>query len=73
MFNRRSFFKRVVAVVAVVAMAPEIAFNRRLQLVGAPLEQLTPFWTQTSRWARAQSQAYLDWQIYQVTDTAYAS
>lgn len=31
MLGRRSFFRRLAAIVAVVALAPEIAFSRRLE------------------------------------------
>lgn len=31
MTNRRSFFKRLASLVAVVALAPEIAFSRKLE------------------------------------------
>lgn len=36
--GRRSFFKRLVAIATVIALAPEIAFGRKLEL---PLVQFT--------------------------------
>ncbi len=74
MLSRRSLLKRLGVIVATVALAPEIAFGVKLRVYDDALVSTGKdlFWTQTSRWARAQSQAYLDWQIYQVTDTAYA-
>jgi|GEM_PF-6175251 hypothetical protein len=40
MNSRRSFFKRLAAVVAAVAIAPEIAFRRRLELPGVDTHKL---------------------------------
>lgn len=42
MFNRRSMLKRLGAVVAIVALAPEIAFNRSINFPKVD----DPFWTQ---------------------------
>ena len=39
MNSRRSFFKRLAAVVAVVALAPEIAFSKRLELPKLDLQK----------------------------------
>jgi hypothetical protein len=42
--NRRGFFKRVATAVAIIALAPEIAFNRKLMVTPDP-----EFWSVTSR------------------------
>jgi len=56
MHSRRSFFSRLGAMVAVVALAPQIAFARKLE---APrLDQAAPFWYQTTRWSRCVSDSY---------------
>lgn len=39
MTTRRSFFSRAAAVVAALALAPEIAFNRKLSFANAALSQ----------------------------------
>lgn len=49
MFTRRSFFRRVAAVVAAVALAPEIAFGRRLE-AHWPDGGYPPFWIQSPPW-----------------------
>ncbi len=83
MLNRRTLLKRLGAIVATVALAPEIAFGVKLPKSPpgtieiftdpATLEQLTPFWTQTSRWASCYSQAYLDHRAKIMRDFANAS
>lgn len=55
--KRRSFFKGLAAVVAAVALAPEIAFN-------APLHhnwKLTPFWLEESRISFCHTELYKRW------------
>lgn len=53
MTSRRSFFKRLASIVAVVAIAPEIAFARKLETApGAISPDTIPFWFQTTRVSR---------------------
>lgn len=47
--KRRSFFKSIAAVVAAVALAPEIAFNVRIKEKFDNWKQIPGFWTQSSR------------------------
>lgn len=55
--KRRSFFSRCAALVAAVALAPEIAFSRKLDLPDAA--KLAPFWTESTILSRCYSDAYL--------------
>ncbi len=60
MFSRRSFFRRAAAIVAAVALAPEIAFNVRLRVTEHALEGIGPYWLQTSLLHRYVSDAYAE-------------
>ena len=61
MTTRRSFFKRAAAVVAALALAPEIAFGRRLELAAVTDWKKVPFWIETSRVTTVRSASYLAW------------
>lgn len=62
MISRRSLFKRLAAFAAVVAIAPQIAFARKIEsLATAPITGVLPFWIQTTRWASCKSAAYNEW------------
>jgi hypothetical protein len=61
--TRRSFFKRIAGLVAIVAIAPELAFRAKLALpaaedVAVSTETLGAFWTQTERHSVCVSAAY---------------
>jgi hypothetical protein len=65
MQTRRSFFKKIAAAVAVVAIAPRMAFSAKplapvVPAVPAPVVETVPFWYQTSRRSRMVTQEYLD-------------
>ena len=57
MHSRRSFFSRLGAIAAIVALSPQLAFARKLDqfVLDRPP---TAFWTQTIRWERVTSDAY---------------
>lgn len=57
MTNRRSFFKRFAAFAAVLVLAPEIAFNRKLEIQEWKIEPLT-FWLAPDLISRYRSEAY---------------
>lgn len=60
MIARRAFFKRFGAVLAIVALAPELCFRQKLCF--AELEQpIGDFWLSQDCISRVQSEAYLDW------------
>lgn len=56
MTSRRSFFKRLASLIAVVALAPEIAFARKLE--AASTVSWMQFWVETSRVQHVRSAAY---------------
>lgn len=62
-FSRRSFFKRLATAVAIVALAPEIAFKPKRE----PEIALTPYWTQSERWTACYSDAYQEFLVMTVS------
>jgi hypothetical protein len=56
MISKRSFFKTIGAIVAAVAIAPEIVFSSRLR----PTIDFVPFWYQTTRRSICFSKDYID-------------
>lgn len=63
MNSRRSFFKRLASIVAVVSLAPEIAFARKLEAteisnLAATEGSNNIFWLETSRIQICRSAAY---------------
>lgn len=61
MQTRRSFFKRAVAIVAIVALAPEIAFRAKLSLPKTQDFENIPYWMETSRIQHVYDDKYLKW------------
>ena len=57
MTSRRSFFKRLASIVAVVALAPEIAFGRKLEAVSAPELDLQELFTVVYDLARSRKKS----------------
>lgn len=55
--KRRSFFRNLAAIIAAVAIAPEIAFRTKLELPKA--EAISSFWFQTDRYSNCVSDAYI--------------
>ena len=58
MLTRRTLLQRVGAIVACLALAPEIAFNVRLNPTRAALE---PWWVETRCISHIYSDAYIEW------------
>lgn len=58
--KRRSFFKSLMGAVAAVAIAPEIAFRRKLTLpaVEAPVF-MTTYWMETTRHSACYTDEYI--------------
>lgn len=42
--KRRSFLRRIATAVAIVALAPEIAFRKTLELPDVPMAPIGDFW-----------------------------
>jgi hypothetical protein len=61
MITRRSFFRRVVAVATVIALAPEIAFRSKMAERIRQDFTVSKFWFETNRIHSVQSEAYLKW------------
>lgn len=63
MNSRRTFFSKLASLVAVVALAPEIAFGAKLELPKADepkVEAVEFFWMQTDRISACYSDDYLE-------------
>ena len=58
--KRRSFFKSIAAVVAAVALAPEIAFNVSMKERFIDFG-ISEFWTQPAWWTQYYSDTYRKW------------
>lgn len=59
MNSRRSFFSKVASLVAVIVLAPEIAFGTKLKMPKAEPE-LVSFWMQTDRISACYSDEFLE-------------
>lgn len=57
MNTRRSFFKKIATAIAIVALAPEIAFRTKIAPTQAALEPVL-FWIETKRVSRFTSKGY---------------
>lgn len=68
MVNRRSFFQKIATAVAVLALAPQIAFRQKLALPEAPLGD---FWLGHDLIARVTSEAYREWQQQLIADNPF--
>jgi len=66
MVSRRSFFSRVAAFVAVIALAPEIAFGRKLEMPSVGFPDV-PGLTSIPIWLRSTE----EWQHYTVKCKAW--
>lgn len=71
MTSRRSFFKRLARIIAVVALAPEIAFGRKLETVSAPELDLNELLENCYAIMRARQ--WQDDSIYILTDSIGAA
>lgn len=60
MNSKRSFFKRLAAVVAAVALAPEIAFAQKFTFKTPDIESIG-YWVETSKWEFYESESYRQW------------
>ncbi len=65
MLTRRGFFRRFGGLIAALAIAPEIAFSRKLDLPQFDLREIMDqvYWFHSHRHVRVQSAAYLSWKI----------
>jgi len=68
--NRRSFFARCLAIAAVVALAPEIAFGRKLRVSQDINLGFAPYWKQSTVAFTCMSPAYLEWRNTVLNGTA---
>ena len=68
MRSRRSFFSRVAAVIAIVALAPEIAFGRKLDFADMPVVdwKSLAFWTENESLSEFYTERYIEF-INEVT------
>lgn len=62
--NRRGFFKGLAQAVAIISLAPRLAFKApalSVKVMEVPVAQVVPFWFESNRYSLCTDKVYREW------------